>query len=76
MRRPARDDDVHRLLAPCRSGVVEAPLEPLVRSLGLGGGTAQHAPIVRTLVRLVDFGLASIGGSTYGIRTTFPPLPA
>ena len=31
---------------------------------------------MRTLVRLVDFGLASIGGSTYGIRTTFPLLPA
>ena len=43
---------------------VEAPLEPLARSLGLGGGIARHAPIVRTLVRLVDFGLASIGGST------------
>ena len=55
---------------------VEAPLEPLARSLGLGGGVARHAPIVRTLVRLVDFGIASIGGSVYGIRTTFPPLPA
>ena len=55
---------------------VEAPLEPLARSLGLGGGTARHAPIVRTLVRLVDFGLASIGGSTYGTMTAFPPLPA
>ena len=31
---------------------------------------------MRTLVRLVDFGMASLGGSAYGIRTTFPPLPA
>ena len=55
---------------------VDVPLEPLARSLGLGGGVARHAPIVRTLVRLVDFGMASVGGSVYGIRTTFPPLPA
>jgi hypothetical protein len=55
---------------------VEARLESLARSLGLGGGVARNSPIVRTLVRLVDLSMASVGGSVYGIRTTFRPLPA
>ena len=34
------------------------PLAEFARSLGLGAGTARHAPVVRTLARLVDFGIA------------------
>ena len=55
---------------------VEVPLEPLGRSLGLGGGVANHSPVVRTLARLVDFGMAATGGNVYAIRRRFPPLAA
>ncbi len=47
----------------------------LATSLGLGSGVGRHAPIVRTLTRLVDFGLANIS-DTYAIRMMFPPLSA
>jgi hypothetical protein len=49
------------------------PLPEFARSLGLGAGTARHAPVVRTLARLVDFDIARVGDS-YALRTTFPPL--
>jgi hypothetical protein len=47
----------------------------LATSLGLGSGVGRSAPIVRTLSRLVDFGLANIS-DTYAIRMMFPPLSA
>ena len=47
----------------------------LATSLGLGSGVGRHAPIVRTLTRLVDFGLANIS-DTYAVRMMFPPLSA
>ncbi len=53
---------------------LEVPLEALARSLGLGASTARHAPVVRTLTRLADFGLAGVGGGAYQVRTAFPPL--
>ena len=59
-----------------RDDGVEVPLEPFARSLGLGGGVTNHSPVVRTLTRLVDFGMAATGGSTYAIRRRFPPLAA
>jgi hypothetical protein len=49
------------------------PLSEFARSLGLGAGTARHAPVVRTLARLVDFGIARVD-SSYAMRTAFPPL--
>jgi hypothetical protein len=55
---------------------VEIPLEWLSRSLGLGGGVARNSPVVRTLTRLVDFGMAATGGGVYAIRRRFPPLTA
>jgi hypothetical protein len=51
----------------------EISLVALAGTLGLGSGTGRHAPIVRTLSRLVDFHIASIA-DTYAIRRTFPPL--
>jgi hypothetical protein len=54
---------------------VDIPLDALGRSLGLGGGVANNSPVVRTLARLVDFGMAATGGSAYAIRRRFPPLP-
>jgi hypothetical protein len=47
----------------------------LATSLGLGSGVGRSAPIVRTLTRLVDFGLANIS-DTYAVRMMFPPLSA
>jgi hypothetical protein len=55
---------------------VEIPLESLSRSLGLGGGVARNSPVVRTLTRLVDFGMAATGGGVYALRRRFPPLTA
>ena len=54
---------------------IEVSLAELGLVLGISGRVSRHSPLVRTLIRLVDFGVASIGGSTYGVRTTFAPLP-
>jgi hypothetical protein len=53
----------------------EISIAALASSLGLGSGVGRHAPIVRTLTRLVDFGLANIS-DTYSVRVMFPPLSA
>lgn len=55
------------------SGIVIA-LEDLAHSLGLGHATGRHAPVVRTLDRLVMFGLAQIAWDAYAVRRTIPPL--
>ena len=47
----------------------------LASSLGLGAGLGRHAPIVRTLARLAEFGLAHVG-EAYSVRVMFPPLSA
>lgn len=49
-------------------------LDAFARTLGLGTGTARNAPLIRTLTRLVDFGMATIDGASYAARTAFPPL--
>jgi hypothetical protein len=53
----------------------EISLVALAGTLGLGSGIGRHAPIVRTLTRLVDFHIASIA-ETYALRRTLPPLSA
>ncbi len=55
-------------------GGVEVPLAPFGRSLGLGAGAAKNSPIVRTLARLAEFGMAAIDDESYAIRRCFPPL--
>ena len=60
--------------SPSSDGI-EVPLAELGLSLGISGRVSRHSPLVRTLVRLVDFGVAAMGGSTYGVRSTFAPLP-
>ena len=55
------------------SGVVIA-LEDLALSLGLGHSTSRNSAIVRTLDRLVSFGVAKIEWDTYAVRSTIPPL--
>lgn len=54
---------------------IEVSLAELGPSLGIGGQVSRNTSIVRTMVRLVDFGIASIAGDTYGLHTTFAPLP-
>ncbi len=51
----------------------EISLVALAGTLGLGTGTGRHAPVVRTLSRLVDFCIATVA-DTYAIRRMFPPL--
>jgi hypothetical protein len=51
-------------------------MSPFARSLGLGAGTGRHAPVQRTLGRLVDFGMAGVGGDCFALRRMFPPLAA
>jgi hypothetical protein len=53
----------------------EISLAAFARTLGLGAGTGRHAPVVRTLTRLADFGLAYIT-DTYVVRASVPPLSA
>lgn len=52
----------------------DVPLGAFARTLGLGTGTGRHAPIIRTLARLVGFDIASIDGDNYTVRLAFPPL--
>ena len=43
-------------------------------ALGLGAGTAHHAPVCRTLRRLAVFGLARFDDAdTYAVRRRIPP---
>ena len=46
----------------------------LAHTLGLGAGTARHAPVCRTLRRLVAFGLARfVDDATYAVLRRIPP---
>jgi hypothetical protein len=62
------------------AGLEETPdgftvtLGPFAGQLGLGAGTALNSPVVRTLGRLVIFGMAAISGDAYAVRLAFPPL--
>ena len=53
----------------------EISLVALAGTLGLGSGTGRNAPVVRTLSRLVDFHIATVGES-YAIRRMLPALSA
>jgi hypothetical protein len=49
-------------------------LAPFARELGLGDGVGRSSPVVRSLARLVTFGLAEIRGDRLMIRRKVPPL--
>lgn len=60
-------------LETCPCGI-EIALEDLARSLGLGGGTSRHGAVIRTLGRLVSFGMASVTADAFAARMAYPPL--
>ena len=49
-------------------------LAPFARELGLGDGVGRTSPVVRSLARLVAFGLADINGGQLMVRRKVPPL--
>ena len=49
-------------------------LAPFARELGLGDGVGRSSPVVRSLARLVAFGLAEIRGGQLMVRRKVPPL--
>ena len=53
---------------------VRLSLSELGRELGLGAGTGRNAPVVRTLTRLVLFGLATPLGDALAVRRALAPL--
>ena len=52
----------------------EVSLSELGRELGLGAGTGRNSPVVRTLARLVGFGLATPLGDSLAVRRVLAPL--
>lgn len=50
------------------------PLAPTAASLGLGHTEALNAPLVRTLGRVVRFGMAAIEDEHLAVRRRLPPL--
>ena len=56
-------------------GGYDLDLAELAHWLGLGAGVSPNAPVSRTLLRLVRFGLAAVPGRrTLAVRRTAPPL--
>jgi hypothetical protein len=55
-------------------GELTIALEDFAASLGLGHGTARTAPVVRTLERLVHFGLARWHDDALEVRVYVPTL--
>jgi hypothetical protein len=51
----------------------DVSLAALARTLGVGRGVGRHAPVIRTLARLADFGIAEVD-ETYSVRQVFPSL--
>ncbi|HET9733519.1 MAG TPA: hypothetical protein VFP54_12670 [Acidimicrobiales bacterium] len=51
------------------------PLGPLSAAIGLGQGTGRSSPLIRSLARMVAFGLARIDpGDRLAVRRRWPPL--
>jgi hypothetical protein len=54
---------------------LEVELATFGHELGLGAGTARNAPLIRTLGRLAQFGLAAPLADTWCVRRYVPSLP-
>jgi hypothetical protein len=52
----------------------ELSLSEFGRELGLGAGTGRNAAVVRTLARLVVFGMATPRGDEFAVRVMLAPL--
>jgi hypothetical protein len=53
------------------------PLVPLSAAIGLGQGTSRTSPLIRSLARMVAFGLARVDtGDRLAVRRRWPPLTA
>jgi hypothetical protein len=53
------------------------PLVPLSAAIGLGQGTGRNSPLIRSLSRIVAFGLARVDpGDRLAVRRRWPPLTA
>lgn len=53
------------------------PLAPLSAAIGLGQGTGRGSPLIRSLGRMVAFGLARVDpGDRFAVRRRWPPLTA
>ena len=63
-----------RLAAAAPSTAVDAG--DLALSLGLGNGLGAHAPLPRSLSRLVQFDCAYRAGEVFAVRRALPDLPA
>lgn len=50
------------------------PLAPTAASLGLGHSGACNAPLIRTLGRVITFGMATVQGDHLAVRRRLPPL--
>lgn len=60
-------------LASSPSGVT-VPIAPLARELGLGHRGGAGSPAIRSVARLVMFGLADIRNGSFAVRVAVPPL--
>jgi hypothetical protein len=49
-------------------------LPTLAREIGLGAGTGRHAPLTKSLIRLVGYNLAQLTDGRFAVRPTLPPL--
>jgi hypothetical protein len=49
-------------------------LSKLGPEIGLGTGTGRNSPIVRALIRIVDYHLAEVVDGRLGVYTSLPPL--
>ena len=59
---------------PERAHPVTVPTSPLAESLGVGGSLGPHAPLVRTVARLVMFDLAIPENGVLAVSTGWPLL--
>jgi hypothetical protein len=63
-------------MVTARPDGVEVNVASFATTLGLGGGTGRNATLIRTIARLVSFGMAAWQGEDLLVRRTVGPLTA